>query len=85
MKNKQTVLVFANESTEVFARAIKERLSHIKDALCIIIGENEFVSTGLQIAKDLLLNPDGIVIKTAKKNPGRRARQGDRQDTLPRI
>lgn len=67
MKNKQTVLVFANESTEVFARAIKERLSHIKDALCIIIGENEFVSTGLQIAKDLLLNPDGIVIKTAKK------------------
>lgn len=67
MKNKKTVLIFANEKSGIFARAIKERLAPVKDILCIIIGEDEFRSTGMQIAKDILLNPDGLIIKTAKK------------------
>lgn len=66
MKNKKTVLIFANDTTGSFAVAIKERLSANKDILCIIIGENEFRSTGKQIAQDLLLKPNGIVNRTSE-------------------
>lgn len=67
MKNKKTVLIFANDNSGEFAGAIKERLASFKNVLCIIIGENEFRSTGSQIAKDLLLNPDGVILRTARR------------------
>jgi len=67
MNNKKTVLIFAGEHNAFFARAIKERLGGYKDLLAVIIGESEFQSTGLLIARDLLLNPDGFVVRTAKR------------------
>jgi hypothetical protein len=67
MNNKKTILIFAGERNAVFARAIKERLGGNKELLTVIIGEKEFQNTALQIAMDLVLKPDGIVVRTARR------------------
>lgn len=67
MNNKKTVLIFAGERNAAFARAIKERLYGSKELLTVIIGENEFESTGKQIAKDLLFKSESFLVKTARR------------------